>query len=246
MNYDLIKQKVLGVYRICKIHSFPLDCFEIYEHYNLKAHPYSTLEEPLKSYCHSMSEDSFIYDHIVCYNDDTTYPNGRIRFSLMHELGHHVLNHSTNRTATEEIEANTFASYLLAPRVAIHYTNCKNCNDVVTIFDVSIEAANIAFDDYRKWRRKSTLKNMQTLDKLLYYHFYLKEKEMFVWKQSICTGCNEVIYNNLHQVCDKCLHRSKQVTVMERLSFYRTTNSCDEQDLYLKRAEQSWLYGDSY
>lgn len=246
MNYDLIKQKVLDVYRKCNIKSFPLDCLEIYNHYDLKAHPYSTLEEPLKSYCHIMSEDSFIYEHIVCYNDDDSYPVGRIRFSLMHELGHHVLHHSENRTSLEEIEANTFASYLLAPRIAIHYSNCKNCNDVVTIFDISIEAATIAFDDYRKWRRKYTTHKIPTIDKLTYYHFYDKSQDLFIWNQCTCKACNETAYNTHGHICDKCNHMTKQIKMIERLSYIRASRKPSMTDQDFKKAEHNWLYGDNY
>lgn len=242
----MIKQKVLEVYRKCKIGSFPIDCLSIYGQYNLKAHPYSTLKEPLKSYCLSMSEDSFIYNHIVCYNDDASYPIGRIRFSLMHELGHHVLNHSENRTETEEIEANTFASYLLAPRIAIHYANCKNCNDIVKIFDVSVEAATIAFDDYRKWRRKYSTRKISTIDKLTYYHFYNKEQDMFIWNHSICKACNHEVYNTLECICENCNHLSKQIKMTERLSYIRTSCQNSQTDYELGQAEQHWLYGDHY
>lgn len=245
MNYDLIKQKVLEVYRTCKIGSFPIDCLTIYDYYGLKAHPYSTLEEPLKSYCLSMSEDAFIYNHIVCYNDDVSYPIGRIRFSLMHELGHHVLHHSETRTSAEEFEANAFASYLLAPRIAIHYANCKNCNDIVKIFDISVEAATIAFDDYRKWRRKYAHK-ISTIDKLTYYHFYNKEQDMFIWNHHICKACNQEVYNTLELTCCDCNHLSKQIKMTERLSYIRTSCQTSRSDCELKHAEQYWLYGDNY
>lgn len=246
MNYDIIKLKVLDVYRKCKIQSFPIDCFELYDNYNLKAHPYSTLNEPLKSYCCSLSDDSLIFEHTICYNDDASYPIGRIRFSLIHELAHHVLNHSLNRTELEEVEANAFASHLLAPRVAIHFANCKNCNDVARIFDISIEAATIAFDDYRKWRRYHTSRNMSTTDKLTYYHFYDKEQKLFIWNQSVCKACGKTAYNSIDYVCEKCNHITKQIIAKEKLSYIRTAYQESLQDNDLKKAENNWLYGDYY
>ncbi|RDY30371.1 ImmA/IrrE family metallo-endopeptidase [Lachnotalea glycerini] len=246
MNYDFIKLKVLDVYKTCNVQSFPIDCFEIYERYDLKAHPYSTLKEPLKSYCYNMSDDSFIYEHTICFNDDDSYPIGRIRFSLMHELGHHVLKHSTNRTESEEIEANTFASHILAPRLVIHYADCKNCNDVASIFDLSIEAASIAFDDYRKWRRKFAAHKLSCADKLTYYYFYDSNQDLFIWKQTVCPACGKTAYNTLDNICSKCSHVTKQIKVIEKLSYMRTSNENLLQDENFKKAERNWLYGDCY
>jgi hypothetical protein len=246
LNYDIIKRKVLDVYRTCEIDSFPIDCFAIYERYALKAHPYSTLNEPLRSYCYNMSDDSFIYEHTICYNDDDSYPIGRIRFSLMHELAHHILEHSQSRTQSEEMEANAFASHILAPRIAIHYSACKNCNDVAKLFDLSIEAATIAFDDYRKWRRKFTSHNISLADKLTYYHFYNEEKDLFIWNRCTCKACQNPAYNSWNQICDSCNHITKQIKVSEKLSYIRTSYQEDLLDDDLKKAERNWLYGDYY
>jgi hypothetical protein len=246
VNYDLIKLKVLETYRKCNLQSFPIDCLEIYEVYGLKAHPYSTLSEPLRSYCYDMSDDSLIFEHTICYNDDPSYPIGRIRFSLAHELAHHVLEHSLNRTDLEEAEANAYASLLLAPRIAIHYSNCKNCNDVANIFDLSIEAATIAFDDYRKWRRYHATHAMSSIDKLTYYHFFDTELKLFIWNKANCKACGSPAYNTVDGICHKCNHVTKQVTANETLSIIRATHPKDAVEQDLKKAERNWLYGDCY
>ena len=62
------------------------------------------------------------------------------------------MNH-TGDSQQNETDANYFASNILAPRIAIHYSECKNANDVSHIFSMSYSAAEIAFDDYRRWRR---------------------------------------------------------------------------------------------
>lgn len=43
-------------------------------------------------------------------------PRVRQRFSMAHELGHHVLGHALEPTPVAEAEANTFAGALLVPR----------------------------------------------------------------------------------------------------------------------------------
>lgn len=89
--------------------------------------------------------------------DDREFPL-RQRFTIAHELGHHVLGHTKdghqfrdevgkfnlNVTIPEETEANKFAAELLAPEIAIkHYVFNKNINSLTklaNLFSVSTVA----------------------------------------------------------------------------------------------------------
>ena len=55
---------------------------------------------------------------IIAYDENKS--PFRIRFSIMHELGHIMLGHS-RECAYNEQQANFFASNILAPRMAIHF-----------------------------------------------------------------------------------------------------------------------------
>ena len=176
MDYNKIVTATIEVFRKCDIHSFSIDCGDLLKHYGYRLFSYKELRDrnpELYSLSLGYSEDAFRAgaSKIVAYNPDR--PHGRIRFSLMHELGHHVLGH-TGVSDQNEKEANAFASHILAPRMAIHYSRCKNANDVARLFDMSFEAADNAFIDYRRWHRNVVIYKMSAVDKSMYAHFYNK------------------------------------------------------------------------
>lgn len=197
-NYD-IQWATLQVFQECDVHSFPLNCFRIAEHYGFKLIKYTTLSESKRLACMELSEDACVIGDTLFYNDQMC--EHRIRFSIAHELGHHILG------TVNESDANQFAGYLLAPRMVIHYAGCKNHADVAQIFNISEEAADYAFQDYRRWHRVA-VKRMTQLDKNIYQHFYHEEQKKFVYSITYCYDCGEVIYNQpgKHE-CVRCYIR---------------------------------------
>lgn len=239
MNYEYIKQKTLFVYEECNIREFPIDCINILKHYGFKLFTYNQLKTKnmeLYKMCVSFSEDAFCYKELQIIAYDETKPYQRIRFSLMHELGHHILQH-TGDLPENETEANYFASNMLAPRIAIHYAKCKNETDVSHIFGLSSFAAQIAFDDYKRWHRKAVYK-INGLDKKMYEHFYRKYADKFVYQTNQCGNCGEEIINSSTKTCYKCAAKK----IVKKSTFtYEPTN-----DLAFKRAENTWLYDNIY
>lgn len=214
MGNTMILDKILEVYAECRVDSFPVDCLALLRHYGYKIYTYETLQwknEQLFEMAVKFSEDAFRYKNLICYNAHK--PIGRIRFSLMHELGHHILMHS-GETAENEVSANYFASNILAPRAGIYYAGCKNANDVRNLFQLTYEASDYAFNDFRRWRRHMiTHGHMFSVnDTALYQHFYNKELEDFVWSIRKCPRCKKPIYNDLYSSrCQKCSqHESKR------------------------------------
>ena len=165
-----IQQEILDVFEKNSIYSFPIDCFSLLRKYGYECLKYSDQNTEKRATCLQVSDDAFRLKNKIYYND--TLQNCRIRFTLMHELGHHVLNH-TGDSQQNEADANYFASNILAPRIAIHYSECKNANDVSHIFSMSFSAAEIAFNDYRRWRRYIAYHKMSVLDKDMYRHFLI-------------------------------------------------------------------------
>lgn len=229
MDRAYIKQMTLKVFSFCKIKSFPIDCFNIIKEYGLEARSYSSLNGELKNYCLMYSDDAFKYKNLIYYND--LKPFGRIRFSLMHELGHILLEHQGDQTPAQEQEANFFASNILAPRMAIHYARCKNRTDVAKIFNITNEAAQYAYEDYRRWYRWTVYHKMNSFDKAIYAHFYNNEQDKFIYNVKQCIYCGDEIYNSSDYICNKCIADSR---------FYLQKTSYDT-DLLI--AESQWLYG---
>lgn len=228
MDYESIKYATLSVLTECNIHSFPMNCFDILKHYEIDVYPYSSLSEDLQNYCKKFSDDALIYKDKICYNDNLPY--GRILFSLMHELGHIKLQHDINHTLEMEQEANFFASNLLAPRMVIHYSECKNQNDVSKLFHLTKEASQYAFDDYKRWKRRITCHNMTSFDKAIYSYFFNQEQEKFIYNIKHCYVCDADIYNSREDVCTQCGQHNHN---------YQKAHTSD---IELLIAESQWLY----
>ena len=75
---------------------------------------------------------------------------GRINNTILHEIGHIVLDH-TEESELAEAEVNFFAKYALVPPVLVYKLNIKSPNKISEIFDVSIQAGYYAYNYYRKW-----------------------------------------------------------------------------------------------
>lgn len=194
MTHREIEWKILEVFQECYVESFPVNIFELIEHYNYECVEYTEQSSIKQQACLSYSEDSFILKDKVYYND--AKPFRRRRFSLAHELGHIILGHKYPHTPQMEQEANYFSSRLLAPRMAIHYSCSRNAFDVSDRFLLTLEAANYAFKDYKHWLDNIKHNKMTILDKTMYDHFYNPFEKYFVWNVKYCRDCKSVIYNN--------------------------------------------------
>lgn len=193
MDYIKIYTAVLKVYDLCDIKSFPIEPESVLESLGYKLMPYSALSARKRNACQNLSPDSCTIKNTIYYEDNQLYE--RIRFSIMHELGHIVLE------TDSESEANCFSNCFLAPRMAIHYTGCKNAADVAGMFKISLVAADIAFNNYRRWHRLAAYR-LSPIDKEFYQHF--AEDDTFVFKRSKCGFCFQKTAVNGNQFCKSC------------------------------------------
>lgn len=144
MNPEKLHQKVWEVCTECGIKDFPFDCIVVLKHYGFKVFTYEQAKyrcPELYTLCRDLSDDAFS-DKIlkaVFYNDKLCIQ--RIRFSLMHELGHFLLGHE-NESRENESEADAFAANLLAPEALIKYQNFHSAPSISSYFGISIAAAN--------------------------------------------------------------------------------------------------------
>ncbi len=206
MIKDEIIQGTLTVFKHCKIDSFPLDCWDIINQYGFKVKKYSELKPKKLEACLELSEDAATLEDTIYYNESKN-PK-RIRFSLMHELGHIILG------TQSETDCDKFSSHLLAPRIAIHYAKCKNAQDVVNVFGLSDQAAQLAFDNYRSWHRAVVVYGMTDLDKELYNYFYDESVDKFVWNKQKCDFCyNDYSYNG-NTLCNSCRRFELRKSIM--------------------------------
>lgn len=144
-----IINKTLEVYKKCEMRSFPIDCIKIIKGLGIPLFKYSELTDPKKKKCLQISIDAFTLQGVIFYND--TFPHKeRQRFSLMHEVGHIVLEH-VGTCEENEKEADFFASQILVPRAIMHHLDCYSVKEVCYTFNVSCMAANRIVNEYKTY-----------------------------------------------------------------------------------------------
>ena len=174
-----IYRLILKTYKICNITSFPFDCKKVINEYGYDCKAYSSLSERKQKICFGISDDACIMKGTIYYNDMIL--KDRIRFTLMHELGHLLLKHF-EKSDIEEDEADYFASCILAPRIMIHHLCLNNkyskvtADDIHEYFDISISASNRALMDYHNWYSEIARTTRKPTD------IELAIKELFVEK----------------------------------------------------------------
>lgn len=161
-RYEKIKQDVVNMYEKNDIRCIPIDCFEICQKMCIKLIKYSILTNDTLASVLKSSEDGFCIQTLevfglsanlqwyIYYNDNMPYQ--RIRFTIMHEIGHIVLDH-TEHSELAESEANFFAKYALAPPPLVHKTNPEDYLDIAITFNLSDECAYYAMKTYNNWLR---------------------------------------------------------------------------------------------
>lgn len=141
MYPDNLYLAILNLYTRCNVKAFPIDCFDIAHRCGFKTVKYSELKGIKKSACVQLSPDSCLIGDTIYYENKNS-PR-RIRFSIMHELGHVFL-----ETSSEE-KADIFSSHSLAPRPIMWHLECTTVKDVYNTFNVSCMAANKIVEDYK-------------------------------------------------------------------------------------------------
>lgn len=135
------------------IKCIPVNGFEIAIKMGVKIRPYSFYDSDVRDRLMKQSDDGFCYrdeygQWYILYNDERCY--GRINNTIMHEIGHIVMDHSEDSELAEK-EVNFFAKYALTPPVLIHKLKLSTAYEVAEIFGVSIQAAGYALNYYHKW-----------------------------------------------------------------------------------------------
>lgn len=153
-RYEEIKDCIITCFERSNISTFPVKPSIIVESNGIKLKTYSQHSEQLFQQALEISNDGFsIFQNnswFIFYNPTIT-PQERIRFTLMHEIGHIVLNH-TEHSELAEAEADFFARYSLAPTVLIQSLPEINEYAIHEKFGISVTAAKYALENYYKWQ----------------------------------------------------------------------------------------------
>lgn len=152
-RYEEIKKIVVNTFVKQDIKCVPINGFEIAAKLGVTAIPYSSLTKKARMLLLELSKDGVSIEKeddewCIYYNDKLVY--GRVNYTLMHEIGHIILNHS-QESDLADAEANFFAKYALAPPVLIHELGLKSPGEISNKFDVSYQEACYAYSYYQMW-----------------------------------------------------------------------------------------------
>lgn len=157
-RYEQIKMEVAKVFVKCKLNQIPITGFEIANKLGIIIIPYSAFKEEKRLKLIEEDEDGFYVKknekYYIYYNDTKDY--GRVNFTILHEIGHIVLDH-TQHSELAEAEANFFAKYAIAPPVLVDkFKNSDSYFDLlVRIYDnfrVNQTAGYNSFKYYLQWK----------------------------------------------------------------------------------------------
>ena len=152
-RYEEIKRIIVDLFVKYDVTCVPVNGFELATKMGIKIIPYSAIPFTKRYLLFKKSEDGFcaektLGEWYIYYNDEMDY--GRINNTIMHEIGHIVLDHSEDSELAEK-EVRFFAKYALVPPVLVHKLKLNDPYDIADVFDVSFEAACYALSYYRKW-----------------------------------------------------------------------------------------------
>lgn len=153
--YEEIEKCVVDLYVEQDIHNIPIDPFSIIKNRGYVLIPFSTFELNNRPDCIDEDNDAFsFYDpkiktQVIVYNDEK--PLNRIRFTLMHELGHIDLGHKCESDLARKM-ADYYAGYALAPSPLIGKYACESVQDISAEFWISFECADICGNRYQNWK----------------------------------------------------------------------------------------------
>ena len=152
--YAQIETAVTNLFVELGIGEYPIDPVDIIRRKGYILRTYSDLS-PQKRHALRVKEldaTSFYAPNLktfVIYYDETQSLE-RIRFTLMHEVGHITMGHKEESDLAKKM-ADYFAAYALAPSPIIMQFHCEDYIDVAHIFVISTLCADYSFQRYRNW-----------------------------------------------------------------------------------------------
>lgn len=155
-EYSYTENKVVQLYKELNIRSIPINPWDIAKRKGYEVIPFSKAKNQVTALfykCEVNGGASYWnatkQKYVIYYNDDKNLTFQK--FTIMHEIGHIILGHKEDSELAERM-ANYFAAYSLAPSPLIAKYSCEDKTDLMNIFEVSDQCANICFGRYLNWQ----------------------------------------------------------------------------------------------
>ena len=155
VEYEKIEIRVVKLYIDLNLTRIPINPFEVAKRLGYIVKRYSDMPNDTRRELKMYAEDgcSFFNPDLgtwVIFYDDCM-PHVRIRFTIMHEIGHILLEHRHESELARKM-ADYFAAYALVPSPLMGYSKCEDFTEVADRFDVSTDCAYICFQRFMNWR----------------------------------------------------------------------------------------------
>lgn len=166
-RYERIKRKVVALFAKVGERSIPIDPFAMARKLGIHVVAYGSLGGAGEAACLKRAESGFkllvegfdgTSTWYIYYND--AKPWGHVRFTVLHEIGHIVLEH-LQESDIAEAEANFFAKYAIAPPMLVNLIRPNDYMDIADVFELSDEGSLYSWNYYCGWLRISGFKDYE-------------------------------------------------------------------------------------
>lgn len=154
-KYADIERLVVKLYKEQHINKLPIDPLDIIKNRGYILVPFSRFKKGTCPESVNKDNDAFSFCHpdlktsVIVFNDDK--PLRRMRFTLMHEIGHIDLGHKCESDLARKM-ADYYAGYALAPSPLIGKFASAKKDDIVAAFAVSPDCADMCSKRYQNWK----------------------------------------------------------------------------------------------
>ena len=185
-GYKLTRDKSWDILLQCGIKKLPIDVFDVCKHLGIEVYTYAgsfDLRRSLNAHTYGTANGGFSARHgdkYMIFYEHRLPSEGRIRFTVAHEIGHIVMGHLLynnvacrggvtmhNNSATiqqvgnEEHIANVFASRLLAPACVLWGLNVWAPEHIASLCGLSKKASEIRAERMRELYLRNDIYKMR-------------------------------------------------------------------------------------
>lgn len=198
-----VQNKVVQIYKDMDVISFPicpqtvLSCVpkkcRILSYQELAQRAQCSVEDIIavnKSSSGATNYDKKSGRFLILYNADMN--DGRVRWTLIHEIGHIYLEHiEMMQSGTDydyeefETEADFFTWNLLAPLPLIHEMGAVSSDDVKRLFGLSSSAASIQYNRYLQWKKPTQIPPVRYAGNFKLRAMHARENSILAMEKSI-------------------------------------------------------------
>ena len=174
-RYEDIKKDIIKMYVETGINTFPIDVYCLCDRLGYICKSYSSLGKKKSERLIVYEEDGFHRFEdgkvVIYYND--AKQEGRIRFTIMHEIGHIIRKHFEYSPLAEN-EADWFAAYALCPPPIVGLHEVLDFTELINMFNLTSDCAYNSMNRYISWKRRSA--KLTDYEKTLINQFSIERK----------------------------------------------------------------------